>query len=401
MTTVVRNTDLRAQSAAFDLWETCAAAGEDVVVYTGNAYAACSLDGGQSFSPVNPNSLCTPYGESLCCDQVVIYAPSIRSFLWLIQTNAGNYVLGVASPDELRNSNGLAWTTYLIPADRFGGAGASMDFPEVAVGDHYLYVAFNLVGGDRGQSPIGLRLALSTLAERATTWLTFFRATGTWWMRPVQSPGDTGYFVVLSSLSKVRVYSWPENASVITWRDVPVATIPDAGFPTRMPSGGDWLGDTSKIGAQILGATRAGGTIWVAWNGARRSTEHPELGEIFPYPQIGLAMMEIGSWAVTQRYVWNGNHAFAWPALATNARGDVGLSFCWGGAQWDPQHGVAMLTGPNQVFQATTGGLTQGAGGHYISIRALHPSDDQFCASGFNQPRPVIETHPHYVIFGP
>lgn len=401
MTTVTRNTDLRAQSADLDAWEPCAAAGEDVVIYTGNWFAACSVDGGQTFSSIDPNSLCAAHDEAMCCDQVVIYAPSIRAFLWLIQTDAGNYVLGVASPDELRNSSGLAWTTYLIPADRFGGAGAQMDFPEVALGDHYLYITFNLLGGDRGESPIGLRLSLSTLAERAQTWLTFFRAKDVWWMRPVQNTGDTGFFVVLSSLSAVRVYSWPENASVITWVDVPIATIPDDGFPTHMPSGSDWLDPNSKIGAQILGATRTGRDIWVAWNGARRIHDHPEVGDLFPYPHIGMAIIVIGTWAVSQRYVWNDRHAFAWPSLATSASGDVGLSFCWGGEEWDPQHGVAMLTGPIQVFQATTSGQTEGAGGHYIAIRPLHPSDTQFAAAGFIQTRTTRENHPHYVVFGP
>jgi hypothetical protein len=116
------------------------------------------------------------------------------------------------------------------------------------------------------------------------------------------------------------------------------------------------------------------------------------------------------------KYLWNPEHAFAFPALATGKYGDVGISFCWGGNRWYPQHGVGMLTRlghplTHPSLVSTSTGRTKGAGGDYISIRTDFPSG-QLCASGFNM---MITTwtppydgneaslglvcHPHYVVF--
>lgn len=400
MTTVHRNTNLHAQSRPLDFWETCAACADNVVVYTGNWGAACSVDGGLTFQPVDPNTLCSAHGEKLCCDQVVIYSSAIDAFLWLIQTDAGNYVLGVASPAELQASKGLTWATYLIPADRFGGSGAAMDFPEVAMGAHYLYVTFNVMNGERGNAAVGLRLSLSALADRGTLWLSYFRAPDVWFMRPVQSTGDVGYFAVLKSMSEVRVYAWDEEASFVTHADMAIATIPTERFDTPMPAGFDWLQPSSKIGVQILGATRAQDQIWVAWHGARHVPDTRD--DAFPHPQIGIAVVDTTKWTLTQRWIWNREHAFVWPTLATNLRGDVGISFAWGGNDRDPQMAVGMLTGPGASTQLVSSGLTNGAGGHYQSIRTCYPNVNEFCASGFNQIRSseTPENHPHYVVFG-
>jgi len=65
-----------------------------------------------------------------------------------------------------------------------------------------------------------------------------------------------------------------------------------------------------------------------------------------------------------------------------------------------------MLTGPGADDGiTTTSGITNGAGGHYISNNQAFPEVNQFCASGFNeiktnQPSPNDRIrHPHYVLF--
>jgi hypothetical protein len=399
MTAIIKNVDLNdGTTNTFDDWETCAASAFNVAVYTGNWFAAYSVDNGSTFQSMDPWGLCAAHGETLCCDQVVIYIPRINQFAWLLQTAAGNYVLAVASPQEIESSHGTSWASWLIPANRFGVSGAQADYPEVAVGDNYLYVTFNLIGNHS----IGLRLSLAEIHARGSLFLIYFAASSNYWMRPVQSTESTGYFVAENSASQLRVFAWPERADVINYFDVDIATIPTDDFPTPMPSGGQWLGPTSKVDWHIYGATRTGSHIWVAWNGARKISG--QTSNTFDYPHIGIAIIDVHSKKlVEQRYIWNHEHGFAWPSLATNAYGDVGLSFCWGGNRWDPQYGVAVLTDPDDTFVSATGGKTAGAGGHYTSVREEFPDVDRFCGAGFNQILPTGTdqgvNHPHYVLF--
>ena len=61
----------------------------DVVFYTGNWYAAVSVDGGKTFKFIDPNNMAQPAdpaGVTFCCDQVVNYIPPpVDTFVWLLQ----------------------------------------------------------------------------------------------------------------------------------------------------------------------------------------------------------------------------------------------------------------------------------------------------------------------------
>ena len=97
-------------------------------------------------------------------------------------------------------------------------------------------------------------------------------------------------------------------------------------------------------------------------------------------------------------------HALRRRRLATNLRGDVVISFAWLGNDRDRTDGGVgvMPTGPGASTQLVSSGLTNGAGGHYQSIRVCYPNVNEFCATGFNQIRSSNnpENHPHYVVFG-
>src|SRR4051812_3039123 len=49
--TIVQNVDL---SPGFEVWETCAASASNTVLYTGNWFAAYSVDSGNTFTPIDP-----------------------------------------------------------------------------------------------------------------------------------------------------------------------------------------------------------------------------------------------------------------------------------------------------------------------------------------------------------
>jgi hypothetical protein len=396
VTTILRNTNLDTGKNPIQGWETCAASAGDVVMYTGNWMAAYSVDGGATFSAIDVGAVCKRKGQDFVSDQIVIYVPSIDNFCWIIQTIQGNYVLAVATPDEIKGSHGTFWWSWLIPAANFGVPGGVFDYPELAVGNSYLYLTCNI-----SSSSIALRLSLTDLRSRG--YLHFlYLSFPVLWPRPVHSCLETGYIVMQNSASSLRVYSWPETSQDSTYFDVDLAwTIPTLNFPVSTPGGDVWLGPTSKVDWHLYSATRTGSRIWVAWNGGRRIQGQSK--DSFNFPHIGLAVIDIQSRKlVNQTAIANGGFGFAWPALATNAAGDVGLSFCWGGNQLYPQHGVGMLTGPGKGLVATTSGPSAGAGGHYVSLRPRFPDTSTFCAAGFNQPKGKdgsVKSDPHYIVF--
>jgi hypothetical protein len=397
MTRIAKNTDLNAGGAnRLDGWETSAASSFNVVVYTANNFAAYSDDGGDTFTAMDLNGLCQAWGEVENGDQVVIYIPQITQFAWLVLTGKGNVVLALASPREIQDSGGRSWTSWLIPAKQFGDGVSRFDQPTVAVGDNFLYVTCNL-----GPTAIALRLSIAELYARGTLHLIYINAPNVFWLRPAQNTGRGGYFAALlgGSYRDVRVFSWPERSNTFSWFDVRIDDIPTEDWVVKTPDGDDWLGN-QRGSLQVLGLTLTGTELWAAWFANRRVSG--QTTNTFNYPHIGIAIIDVQSKKlVAQRYIWNPDYAFVFPSLATNADGDVGLSFCWGGEKFYPQYGVGMLTGRDQSLVSVSSGISSAAGGDYTSIRMAFPDVSGFCASGFNQIKPGPVNHPRYVLFGP
>ena len=141
-----------------------------------------------------------------------IYSAAIDGFLWLIETDAGNYVF-VASPTELKASKGLAWATYLIPADQFGGPGAAMDFP-ACLGAHFLSSRFNVMNGERGNAGVGRGCRWRTRGSRdGMALLLRARDVGPCDRSNQQATSATS---PCSNPDDLRVYAWDEEASLVT-----------------------------------------------------------------------------------------------------------------------------------------------------------------------------------------
>jgi hypothetical protein len=72
------------QRTASNVGEPSVAMSGDVVFYTGNWYAAISLDRGKTFRFIDPSTAFQqfdPPGTSFCCDQVVHYIADIATFV--------------------------------------------------------------------------------------------------------------------------------------------------------------------------------------------------------------------------------------------------------------------------------------------------------------------------------
>jgi hypothetical protein len=131
----------------------------NVVLASGNTYASLSTDGGRTFIQLEPTKIFPNRDAArnlidggLCCDQIVHYIPSIDRFVWLMQFNRGptgpnRLRIAVASPQDIIDSNGTAWTFWDLTSTSFGlGNNSSLDYPDIGFGDTFLYISVNVLG---------------------------------------------------------------------------------------------------------------------------------------------------------------------------------------------------------------------------------------------------------------
>jgi hypothetical protein len=399
---VVQNTPLRPliKLGDDDGWETSVGQAFKTIFYTGNYFAAYSGDDGQTYRSVSPFNLAQSVGHRFCCDQRAHYVPAANTMVWILLADDGPVLMCLASPDEVVNSQGKSWTVYALSGPVFSRArNTEFDYPQISFGDNFLYLTFNFF--DTGDA-IVCRFHVGQLRERGTLNFQYFVAINNNFICPSQLSGDRGLFVVQNTTSQLRVFEWQENSNTILPHDVNIATIPTEDWVIQTPDGSKWLEPGSKINTTVQGAARSGMQLWAAWTGARKVQDRRE--NSFPHPHIGIAVINVQTMKlVQQRYLWNNEHAFAYPSLASNPNGEVALTFMWGGDRHYVQHGVGFLTGQTELTSTTNSKSITG-GGHYITARMAFPIIDRFIAAGSNSPKDTTkptgyENHPRYVLF--
>jgi hypothetical protein len=188
----------------------------------------------------------------------------------------------------------------------------------------------------------------------------------------------------------------------------------------------DWI----SVDHRIIGATRRGNELWFAWTAARGDGGHGGLS--FPFAHVQVARFDIAAdfKRVDQFPVWNGDHAYAYPSLATNSDGEVGISLAWGGGpKLYGSHAVGILgdfvawfgdasdeTVLRKKLNADGSEAKDGAGkpfadntrfGDYLHVRLAQPDTRWFGAFGYAVKKDAAVTAPEagkfvycYVEFG-
>jgi hypothetical protein len=400
MTTIVQNVDLAPTHQGF---ETCAAQSFDVSLYSGNWFAAFSVDGASTFSALSPYDFMKLEGEAFCCDQRVEFVPNLGSFVWVMLSMEGPLILAIATPDEIRSSNGTSWTYYHITPAHFRYERSTFDYPQISYGDGYLYLTVD--APEEGGAVI-VRMPLGQLAERVTVNAQYVK-TPMSFVCPCHRTQNVGWFAAIDTdKSQIRAFSWNElPSSPVQSFTVNIASVPVLDFSSLTPDKEDWLPPTSKISANITGAARTGREMVLAWSAGRKYAD--DSPSVITQPHIELAYIDMFNKSlIRQGYIWNRAFAFAWPSLAANGddRPVIGISLCWGGPDHYPQHAVGTLD-PRHLI-TTTSGKSAGAGGHYNDVRMGFPDYHSFVAAGFNAVKdnstpPKVMDHPHFVVFRP
>jgi hypothetical protein len=391
---------------ASNVGEPSLSANGDVVFYTGNWYAALSVDGGNTFSFIDPNSFAQPTDPpevTFCCDQVVNYMPSIDMFVWLMQygPSTGDNIqrLAFATTEDVKAGK---WRIFDITTQMLGVPKFFMDFPDLAVGSNFLYVTTNCFGPD--SQTVGsavARIPLASIAQGNPS-LEKFVSMDLFAFRVAQSCTDAAFFAAHKDTSTLAVYSWPESRTTPTSQEVPIARwIGTNGYISRTPDGRRWL---DRADPRLTGATLAGDELWFAWSVDTNSNHRPK-----PFVQIARINSKNMS-LIEDVNLFDADSAIAYAGLATNANNEVGVSYMIGGAVF-PSHVVGILSNNRLSVVAGEGQRSPmpNQQGHYewgdfLTARSVFPDRKLFTAAGYTlagtKDGDNQDSTPRFVIFG-
>jgi len=286
------------------------------------------------------------------------------------------YRLAVASPQQIIDSQGTAWTYWDLTSGLFGFGNNWMDYPALAVGENYLYFSADVLGGGglfMGRIPLAdllpqpdgvIHIGFTNPADSSMAWASHL----------VQNVGKTAYWAGHNSSSQMRIFSLPEDSGYYSWIDVNIDSWPnkEEDYSSFVSTGDNWL--KKSMGSAIIGGTRLSQThflddnsavesdvLWLAWTAAR--------GGGFAQPHIEVVKIDTFDYSkVAQEHLWNNGVAIALPALAVNNRDEVGVALAFGGGSTHSSFAVGIY-GDTQYFYPALADASVGRFGDYFGLR--------------------------------
>jgi hypothetical protein len=408
---LLTNTELsgpREQSIASSVGEPSAAMNGNVVLYTGNWYAAVSSDGGKSFKYIDPASAFPdPSPKSqFCCDQVVQYISEIDTFVWLLQygPDTGDNVQRLAFAKTADVVKGK-WRLFNITTSTLKVPGAFLDFPDLALGTNSLYATTNIFAPENKFGSAVIRIPFSGIESGSVTASPFvsfdFQS-----FRVSQNCGTTAFFAAHENTSTLRLFSWEEGRSAPASKSVGVARwIGGNGYISRTPDGRRWL---DRADPRITGATMTQSELFFAWSVDRNSNHRPN-------PFIQIARIDATTLTLVDNInIFDSTNATCYCAMSTNENNEVGITYMTGGKTLAPSHVVGFLglTANSRqdliVAKGDRGPLDpdngKGEWGDYLTCRPAFTNTKLFAATGFTMKGLGNDSNrdatPRFVVFG-
>lgn len=416
------------------------AVGGGVVLVTFNAGAAFSTTLGATWTPLDPTTIfrqsrSTDY--QFCCDQIVVYVPSIDRFVWLLQyngtkgnPNAANLErIAYASPAAIianAKTPAAAWTHFDITPTELGFGSANcaqnsptfpflcFDYPDLAVGDSDLYASFNSFATNNfGRVFVRVPLSQLQVGDQLPTISGRFTVASdgapAWASQLMQGASSTMYWAGHTSNSSLRVFSWPEGSSTYSWQDLDIQSWPNVAttlVSSTPPPSVNWIANANLPNVSVVGATRVAGNdvtgnggdnLYFAWTGG--------IGNGFPHPQVQWVQLLVDpstkQYSVLgQRQLWSTKQAIVYPALASNSLGDVGFSVETGGGAKYENHAVGILRDPTLFLTTTKSNVGTPRFGDYATIHQDVVVPVLFDAFGYGVDSGVTPIDTRFVVFG-
>ncbi|QEC47913.1 hypothetical protein FSW04_10255 [Baekduia soli] len=260
------------------------------------------------------------------------------------------------------------------------------------------------------------RLPLSQLAGRRGPLSFGYGIERTRELKIAQGEGHTSTYIAGNeTLSRVKIWEWPDQSQVWFAHRVDHASV--ATDRTHMPTfGKDWNARTTMFWSgnrgQVRSMTMSGRDLWLAWATGRdvcvkrvRGDLCADARQTFPQPTIEIAKIDTTYWRLRdEQFLWSGTHGYAFPALATNRDGDVGIGAVMNSSAGSPVPVVGYLT-PQLALAGPLHSAWLRAG-DYSSLRPGSTDSSFVCAAFTERPDPRVPPNPantrgwHYIEYG-
>jgi hypothetical protein len=382
----------------------------DVVMMSGNWYCDTSNDGGATWRRLDPTTIFPEtLGKGFCCDQIVTYVPSIDRFVWLLQYNAdaagqGAFRIAAASSASVR-SDPTAWTYWDFLAGNFGYATSDMDYPDLAFSSQFLFVSTDVFSaGGR----LVLRIPLKDIAAGGSIGYGYTDAAKSktaWGGHLVQQVRSQAVWVGHRDNSNLEVFTMPDSGNTYSSFGVAVATWPNGTQSSKGPDGNDWLTKLNSFPnfAVTGGVERANGHVVLAWSAS--NGKGSASGFNFPNTHGRVVELDLAARSVvSEMQIWNNDYAFAYPALAANAKDEIGVILGWGGKN-DHANCAMGILGDFVVWFQNGSTRTVQRYGDYLTTRPAQRNRSLFSGFGYfvtsvsGNPS-QCSYHPIYVRYG-
>jgi CSLREA domain-containing protein len=372
-----------------------------VVLMTGNWYVQVSRDSGRTFTGMSGNLFPAPFGQGLCCDQIVNHDRSRDTLLYLQQyRHDGNSNTQRLNVDK--GGDGTFDCAYDITPQAYGlPGGLWLDFPDLVLSDDFLYATTNVhevQGGFRASAVA--RFPLDEIANCADAHFDVYISEADFAPRATQGARGTMYWAAKSGDS-LRIYRWADSAAQILYD---VRRISPAYFYGVSCAGPDNSNFCGKVDDRILGAYVANGAIGFMWNASSPQGQPP-----YPYVHM-VRFRESDRRLIDEQQIYSTRGAYLYPSVSVNTRGDIGGTMVFGGGQFYPSC-VAWIAddvsdGKVQTFMVhvgTAGPEGSPEWGDYLTSRPQPPPfDNTWLGTCFARQRsdPVARPRPRLVWFG-
>lgn len=359
------------------------------VMTTGNFWMSLSLDGGQTFTSVNPTTIFPNDYGGFCCDQVLQYVPEFDMFVWLLQYSAASgqnaIRIAVQNTDEVRSSNGTSWTYWDFTNDALAPSG-QLDYNDMSFSRQFLYWTSSIGGG---ANRYVVRIPLQELNAKGTVNYQFTGSTTAFWSHITQNGTNGVFWAGHTNNSTMKVYSMMDNENIYSWRDVNINSWPNNTMSSIAANGSDWLTD-ARWKTYVRAATMRDNNAIFAWNASNNSN--------FPQTHVQIVEISTGNFSmVNQMQIWNPDFAFAYPYFETNNKGQIGIITAFGGGPYDSSSGVGVW-GDFVIYYPRLSQRSNTNYGHYHTTRRSGTNPEEWVSAGFTY-EAGNAIQPYYVRF--
>ena len=325
------------------------------ILFTGNKYAAVSVDDGISFSWIDPKSFDDANGDGddedageqtdggYCCDQLVNASDENGKELvsWLLQYFAGSSKNTIRLVTYLGKDD-LATNDYcrydFTPSDFDLASKRWLDYSSMQNSNDWLYITTNIFDfgsdgtpgnkDDVNHGSVVYRVKLSDLTDGNCTLDDGFQFQvdeDRFAAALTQNAGSTMYLGSHPTAGSVNVESISDSSTSISSKTTSVTSFPTGDGGCETPDGNN---PCENLDTRIVSAWVAGSTVGFAWSAPQ--------GGGYDFPQARFAIFKTSNLKLDDEHIlWNSSFAWAWPAIGVNSRGDLGgLVYRIGGGQY-------------------------------------------------------------------